>query len=58
MVTEPNPEIRITVEYHPGRWGKVFHVFGLDGREITLQHKDAVRLARTILKIAKEEQKA
>ena len=48
--TEP----RITVDYRPGRWGKVFHIFDLDNREIALHQKDAVKLAKSILKIAKE----
>ena len=48
-------EARITVDFRPGRWGKVFHLFDLDGREITLQQKDAVKLARNILKIAGEQ---
>lgn len=56
MVTKANPEIKITVEYRPGRWGKVFHIFDLDNREIALRQKDAVRLARNILNIAREEQ--
>ncbi|MFH0769623.1 MAG: hypothetical protein V1932_08725 [Chloroflexota bacterium] len=64
MTTEPKsqaemaPEPRITVDYKPGRWGKVFHMFDLDGREICLNHKEAVRLARGILKIAKEQESA
>jgi len=48
-------EVRIQVDYRPGRWGKVFHIFDLDGREIALQQKDAVKLARNILKIAGEQ---
>ena len=43
------------VEHRPGRWGKVFHIFDLDNREIALHQKDAVKLARSILKIAKAE---
>ena len=58
MTTETNtdtkPEPKITVDYRPGRWGKVFHLFDCDGREIALQQKDAVSLAKNILKIAKE----
>ena len=58
MTTEPkaesSPEVRITVEYHPGRWGKVFHIFDLDNREICLHQKDALKLAKSIQKIAKE----
>ena len=52
-ITEP----RITVDYRPGRWGKVFHLFDLDNREIALQQKDAVRLAKNILRIAKEKRR-
>jgi len=48
------PETRIMVEHRPGRWGKVFHIFDLDNREIALQQKEAVKLARNIIKIAKE----
>lgn len=48
--TPPKP--KITVDYRPGRWGKVFHLFDLDGREIALQQADAVQMARSILKIA------
>jgi hypothetical protein len=49
---EAIPEPRITVDYRPGRWGKVFHVFDLDNREIALFQKDAVKVARNILKIS------
>jgi hypothetical protein len=52
--TDIAPEPRITVDYRPGRWGKVFHIFDLDNREIALQQKDAVKVARNILKIAEE----
>lgn len=58
MPTEPTktvPEVKITVDYRPGRWGKTFHLFDLDGREISLHQKDAVKLAQNILKIAKEK---
>jgi len=50
------PETRITVDYRPGRWGRVFHLFDLDGREIALHQKDALKLARSILKIANEKE--
>ena len=54
MTTENKPpEIKILLEIRPGRWGKVFHIFDLDGREIALHQKEAVKLARSILKIAK-----
>lgn len=49
------PEVRIQVDYRPGRWGKVFHIFDLDNREIVLHQKDAVGMAKSILKIAKEK---
>ena len=49
------PEVKIQVDYRPGRWGKVFHIFDLDGREIALHQKEAVKLARNILKIAGEQ---
>ena len=54
--TEPKAptEPRITVDYRPGRWGKVFHIFDLDNREIALPQKDACAVARTILRIVKE----
>lgn len=54
MNKEMAPEPRLTVDYRPGRWGKVFHIFDLDNREIALPQKDAVKLARHILKIARE----
>jgi hypothetical protein len=43
------------VEHRPGRWGKVFHIFDRDNRDIALHQKDAVKLAKSILKIAKEQ---
>lgn len=46
------PKVKISVDYHPSRWGEVYHIFDLDGREIALQRKDAVQMARNILKIA------
>ncbi len=52
------PGPRITVDYRPGRWGRIFHIFDLDNREIALQQKDAVKVARGILKIAKEQEAA
>ena len=48
-------QVKITVDYKPGRWSKTFHIFDLDGREIALQQKDAIKLAQNILKIAKEK---
>jgi len=49
------PEPRITVEYCPGRWGKIFHIFDTDSREISLHQRDAVKVAKSILKIAVEK---
>ncbi len=49
------PGIKIQVDYRPGRWGRTFHIFDLDGREIALHQKDAVKMARAILKITKEQ---
>ncbi|HLA27145.1 MAG TPA: hypothetical protein VJZ49_04555 [Syntrophales bacterium] len=48
-------EPRISVDYTPGRWGRVFHLFDGENREIRLLQKDAVRLARNIIKIASEK---
>jgi hypothetical protein len=53
--TEAYLEPRIMIEYTPGHWGKVFHIFDLDNREISLHQKDAIKLAKNILKIAKED---
>lgn len=50
------PEPKITVDYGPGRWGRVFHLFDPDGREISLHHKDAVAVARKVLRIAGEKE--
>jgi len=50
-------EVKIQVDYRPGRLGKVFHIFDLDNREIALHQKDAVKVARNILKIAREQEK-
>lgn len=47
-------EPRVTVDFGSGRWGKIFHLFDTEGREIILYHKDAVALANMVLKIAKE----
>ena len=54
MTTENKPpEIKILLEIRPGRWGKVFHIFDLDNREIVLHQKEAVKMAKAILKITK-----
>jgi len=55
LKTETVPEPRITVDYRPSRWGKVFHIFDLDNREIALHQKEAVKLAKAIMKIAGEK---
>jgi hypothetical protein len=44
---------KLMVSYHPGRWGKIFHLFDTDGREIALHQKDALKMARQILKESK-----
>ena len=56
-LVEKPAEVKILLEINPGRWGKVFHLFDKDNREIALHQKDAVSLARNILKIAKEQSK-
>jgi len=48
LMTKHGP--KITIEVCPGRWGKIFHLFDADGREIALQQKDALKMARQILK--------
>ena len=50
------PEVKIQVDFRPGRWGKTFHIFDLDNREIVLQQKDACSLAKKILAIAKRKE--
>ena len=47
---------RISVDWNPGRWGKVFHIFDPGGREIILEEKDAGYVAHAILKITKGEE--
>jgi hypothetical protein len=58
MTQEQPARAKITVEYQSnnrhGRLGKVYHIFDLDNREIALHQKEAVKLAKNILKIAKE----
>jgi len=60
MVEAQKEEIRvepkITVDFNPGRWGKTFRLVDVYGKEITLNHKDAVKLARNILKIVRESE--
>ena len=54
---EKIPEVRIQVDYRPGRWGKVFHIFDLDNREIVLHQKEATAMARKILSISQQADK-
>lgn len=51
ILTKPEP--KITIEIRPGRWGKIFHLFDADGAEVKFQQKDALRVARQILKESK-----
>jgi hypothetical protein len=55
--TDLAPQLKITVDFRPGRWGRLFHVFDLDNREIVLHQKDALRVAQQIIKIVKERRK-
>ena len=48
---------KISVEIRPGRWGKIIHLFDAAGAEITLPQKDALKLARTIIRIAGKRSK-
>lgn len=50
----PLGKLRITVDYNPGRWSRVFHLFDKENKEIALIQKDAVSMAKDILRIAKE----
>ena len=50
---EAKPAPRVTVDYRPGRWGRVFHLFDRDGNEIILDQAEALKLARSIIKVAK-----
>ena len=54
-IPEPTNELKIVVDFKPGRWGNTYHIFDFDGREIALERKDAVRMARRILAIAKKK---
>ena len=51
---EAKHDPKISVEIRPGRWGKTFHLFDRDGREIALELKDATSMARQILKESKK----
>lgn len=56
-LTTTEKEVRIQVDYRPGRWGKTFHIFYLDNREIVLNQKEATAMARKILSIAQRADK-
>ena len=49
---------RIVVDYLPGkrvgRWSSVFHIFDLGDRQISLSQKDAVQVAKDIIRIARK----
>ena len=49
------PEVKIQVDYRPGRWGKIFHIFDREGRESIFEQKEATSMARRILRIARKE---
>ncbi len=49
-----NSKPRITVDYNSGRWSRVFHLFDQESREIALPYRDAVNMAKDILRIARE----
>ena len=54
MPNEKVPEVKILVEFRPRRQGgKLFHIIA--GNELILPQKDAVKMAKSILKIAKEK---
>jgi hypothetical protein len=53
VTEEKKNEIKIDISLLPGRWGKIFHISDAEGGKISLQMKDATRIARTILKEAK-----
>lgn len=44
------PKSKISVDYRPGRWGKVYHIFDGEGKAITLSQEEAIQLAKSILK--------
>lgn len=43
-------EPRISKEIRPGRWGTIYHIIDAYGSEISLQQKDALKIARQIIK--------
>jgi len=51
----PKTEARIQIDYTPGRWGKVVSISDLEGKTITLGHKAAIKMARTLIKILREK---
>lgn len=48
------PEVRIQVNYRPGRRNRVFHIFDVEGGEVKLTQRDALKTAHRIIRIAKE----
>lgn len=46
-------EVKILLEIRPGRWGKVFHLSDREGGKVKLELRDAVKVAKTILRITK-----
>lgn len=49
----PKDEPKITIEIRPGRWGKIFHLFDSDGNEVKFPQKEAVKMAKQIVKESK-----
>ena len=56
MIPTPPAEVKINVEFRPGRWGKAFRIVDTYGKEITLDQKDACATARKILQIANRKE--
>ena len=59
-ITAYTKEPKLTVEYKVddhGRLFKIFHLTDYEGREIALDQKSTIRLARNILKICTKEGK-
>lgn len=57
--TKTPPKVKISVDYQygggHGRWDKAFHICDNTGRELVLPQKEAVRLAKMIIRIAGEK---
>jgi hypothetical protein len=49
-MSEVKQEPKITIEIRPGRWGKTFHLFDGYGGEVKFPQKEAVKVAKQILK--------